>query len=119
MRLLVVEDDLLVAMDLSGMLQDLGYQVVGPAASIEDALPFLDPAHIDGALIDLDLGGEKATALADTLLALGIPFVISSGYTPDVLPLRYSAIPRLHKPFLNDDLRITCTETFPLRVVGI
>jgi DNA-binding response OmpR family regulator len=119
MRLLVVEDDLLVALELSGMLRDLGYQVVGPAASIADALPLLDPAHIDGALVDLDLGGEKATAIADTLLALGIPFVISSGYTPDVLPLRYSTIPCLPKPFLGDELRATCAATFPLRLAGI
>ncbi len=77
---LVVEDEFLVAMDLQMMLERSGWRVVGPVASVDAALRLLDDEAPLVALLDVNLGKELVTPVAEALRARGVPFVISSAY---------------------------------------
>ena len=98
-RLLVVEDDYLVAMDLADELTDHGAQVVGPAGSVEEALALVAAdSAIDGAVLDINLRNEKVYPVAEALHARGIPFVFTTGYDAWLVPEAYAGFPRLPKP---------------------
>jgi CheY-like chemotaxis protein len=77
---LVVEDEALIAMDLERTLGRHGYRVLGPAATVADALRLLDGEAPDVALLDVNLGGEVVTPVAEVLRARGVPFVLASAY---------------------------------------
>ncbi len=79
-RVLVVEDELLIALDLTQMLQGLGCTVIGPAGSADKALHLIETQHPDVALLDEDLRGTPATPIAEALRLQRIPFAILSGY---------------------------------------
>lgn len=98
-RILVVEDDYMMAHDLAGELQAAGAEVLGPVPSIGAALQLLDsrPAP-DGAILDINLGGEMVYPLADILQDRGIRFVFATGYEAWSIPERYRDLPRLEKP---------------------
>jgi len=99
-RLLVVEDEYLVAADLAASLESLGTEVIGPAASVEEALSFVekDGARLDGAVLDINLRNERVYPVADVLTARGIPFVFTSGYDAVAIPSAYAKAPRCEKP---------------------
>src|SRR4051812_36415564 len=92
LRVLVVEDETLIAMMIEDLLADMGCIVVGAAATIAQALALLaDPAfQIDGALLDVNLGGEKVFPVADALAQRAIPFVFATGYGKDALEPRHA-----------------------------
>jgi CheY-like chemotaxis protein len=98
-RVLVVEDEFLMAEELRDALEDVGARVLGPAPSVEAALALLDgtPA-IDAAILDVKLGGECSFAVADALVARGVPFVFATGYDASALPLAYRGAHRCEKP---------------------
>jgi CheY-like chemotaxis protein len=98
-RILVVEDEMLVAWLLEAMLSDLGCTVVGPASSVDQALAMLDVQPIDAALLDVNLNGQKSFPVADALAARGVLFAFSTGYHKDSLPNAYQGFPLLQKPF--------------------
>jgi CheY-like chemotaxis protein len=98
-RVLLVEDEMIVAWLLEDMLTDLGCAVVGPAASVDQALAMMAAEAIDVAMLDVNLNGEMSYPIADALAARGVPFVFSTGYHKDRLPERYRAVPALQKPF--------------------
>jgi CheY-like chemotaxis protein len=99
-RVLVVEDEMLVAMLLEDMLADLGCTVVGPAARVEQALAMIETAaSLDAAVLDLNINGQKSYPVADALVAGGVPFVFATGYGPHSLMNGYSWFPLLQKPF--------------------
>ncbi len=79
-RVLVVEDELLIALDLSQILKELGCGVVGPAGSVDKAFALLETRRPDLALLDEDLRGQPVTPVAETLRRQRIPFAILSGY---------------------------------------
>jgi CheY-like chemotaxis protein len=99
-RLLVVEDEYLVAADLAASLESLGAEIIGPAASVEEALSFLekDGVPLDGALLDINLRNERVYPVADVLTARGIPFVFTTGYDAVAIPSAYAQAPRCEKP---------------------
>jgi CheY-like chemotaxis protein len=98
-RLLVVEDDYLVAMDLADELTDHGAEVVGPAGSVEEALALVAAdSAIDGAVLDINLRDEKVYPVAEALRSRGIPFVFTTGYDAWLVPEAYAAVRRLAKP---------------------
>ncbi len=82
-RVLVVDDEPLLALDLAMDLELAGFAVVGPAASIKEALGLIARDGCDVAVLDVNLGGETADPVAQALIARGIPFVIVSGYSRD------------------------------------
>jgi CheY-like chemotaxis protein len=108
--LLVVEDDFLIGSLLSDQLRDLGYSVVGPAFNLEDASRFASEAPIDGALLDIHLGGSGPSGpVAEILASRQIPFIFVSGYrqAPEG---RFREVPVLPKPFTMERLRIAVEE---------
>lgn len=99
-RVLVVEDESLVAMMLGDMLEDLGVTVVGPVGTRGTALQLLaSGARIDLALLDVNLGGENVYDVAEALAGIGVPFVFVSGYGAGGIDPRYAQAPVLAKPF--------------------
>lgn len=100
LRLLLVEDEYLLAMYLAEALQDLGAEVLGPVGSVDDALDLIDSEpHIDAAILDVNLRGEPSYAIADVLALRHVPFVFASGYERRMLPERYRDVGICAKPF--------------------
>jgi CheY-like chemotaxis protein len=106
-RVLVVEDEAIVAMLIEDELHDAGAKVLGPAGSVEDALAVIAAAGADGgldvAVLDIELDGEAVTPVADRLATLGVPFIFATGYAEPCDTGGHPA-PVLHKPFDLHDL---------------
>jgi len=99
-RILVVEDEWDTATDLADAFKSKGAAIVGPVPTVREALDVLaSEPTLDGAVLDLNLRGEMAFAVADALSARGIPFIIATGYGEAALKSRHRAIPRCDKPF--------------------
>lgn len=99
-RILVVEDEYLIATELAEALEELGAEVVGPVANVRSALAEVERAeHLDGASLDVTLGQEKSFEVAALLQERGVPFVFLTGYGDRGLPERYRDVPRCEKPF--------------------
>lgn len=96
---LVVEDEIIVAMLLEDMLTELGHSVVGPAVRLERALHLAKTAVIDFAVLDINLDGEHSFAVADVLRERCIPFIFASGYGTAGLGAAYRDVFMLSKPF--------------------
>lgn len=103
-RVLVVEDEMMVAWALEDMLSDWGCTVVGPAARVANALAALDAEAVDLAMLDVSLDGQRSYPVADALAARDKPFVLLTGHDRDSLPSRYQACPMLQKPFTASEL---------------
>lgn len=104
-RILLVEDEMLVAMLLEDMLADLGCEVVGPAASVDKALKTIETAGaIDAAVLDVNLFGAKSYPVADELVARNVPFTFSTAYGKKYLDDGYARFPLLQKPFSQQNL---------------
>ncbi|MCK1282598.1 response regulator [Bradyrhizobium sp. 44] len=98
-RLLVVEDEYMIAADLARALEDRGAEVIGPAGSVEDALNLVAAEQrIDGAVLDINLRGERSYPVADALRTRGVRFVFTTGYDAWAIPDAYAAVPRVEKP---------------------
>jgi CheY-like chemotaxis protein len=108
-KIMVVEDEALVAMALRDSLDELGFSVVGPFSRISEAMIALRNTHIDAAVLDVNLGGELVYPLADVLTADHVPFVFITGYGPDEIERRYASIPILQKPIEADALKSVFT----------
>jgi len=96
--ILIVEDDIFIALDLEKVLDDAGCVVVGVVPSVDRALAKIGNNHIDAALLDVKLDGELVLAVADRLSADGVPFVFITA-EPGSLPERYWTKPVINKPF--------------------
>ncbi|GEO43001.1 response regulator [Skermanella aerolata] len=103
-RILVVEDELLIAVMIEEALQDLGCVVVGPAAKLDDALRLAREETLDGAVLDVTIRGGRVYPVTECLRARGIPFVLASGYGDWALPEDLQDHARLTKPFTADEL---------------
>ena len=99
LRILIVEDEFLLAMELESLLERRGCLVLGPVSSVRQALTMLDGEEPDIALLDVNLKGERATPVAAALLARGVPFVLITGYSaPQLSEPELRAAPRIDKP---------------------
>jgi|SRR4051794_37317997 CheY-like chemotaxis protein len=103
-RILVVEDTLLIADLIVEQLEEVGCDVIGPASHVERALALVEAERLDGALLDINLRGELCFPIADALAERGVPLAFLTGYGESVVPPAYRARPRLSKPFLLSDL---------------
>lgn len=79
-RILLVEDEFLVADLAEGILQDLGVEVVGPAYTLASGLDLAREAEVDAAVLDVNLNGERSDAIAEVLSAGGVPHMFVTGY---------------------------------------
>jgi PAS domain S-box-containing protein len=105
-RILVVEDEALVALQLQNDLEEAGHQIVGPARSLKHGLMLASQERIDAALLDVRLGRETSAAIADQLLARNIPFAFATGYSDtSLLPEHLREAPKLSKPYVTTELR--------------
>lgn len=98
-RVLVVEDEPLVAMDVTVTLSDAGCEVIGPAATLDKAKELIDAGHFEVALLDANLAGEPVTDLADELSRRNIPFAFLTGYGREGMPQEFRTAPLIDKPF--------------------
>jgi len=108
-RVLVVEDEFIVAWNLEDMLAELGCVVVGPAARIDQALVMIDTGAIDMALLDINLDGLASYPVADALAARSVPYAFTTGYEGDNMRVGYQTSPVLRKPFHPSELVATLT----------
>jgi CheY-like chemotaxis protein len=100
LRILLVEDEAMVAMIIEDTLSDLGCEVIGPIATIARAKEVAASERIDGAFLDVNLRGELVYPVADTLAERGVPFAFVTGYGEAGLDPRFRGTPVLTKPFL-------------------
>jgi CheY-like chemotaxis protein len=107
LRLLVIEDESLIAMELSDLLEDLGHLVIGVAGTLNRSLEIVDGLSeaLDGAILDANLGGTSAVPVAQALRARNVPFVIASGYELEELQRLGFDAPRVGKPYRRDEIR--------------
>jgi DNA-binding response OmpR family regulator len=99
MRILVVEDDFLLADMLARLLEEHGVVVVGPVAAREEALKLASAERLDGAMLDIRLGRNSDTfPVAETLAGRGVPFIFMTAYDDSVLPASLAGRPLLTKP---------------------
>ena len=101
-RILLVEDDFIVAFDMQSMLEEQGAQVIGPASSVAQARALLSGANPNVAVLDVNLNGELVFPLTEDLQQRGIPFVFATAYADDhrLYPASAQHAPRLAKPVL-------------------
>lgn len=109
-RILVVEDEPLVAMLAEDMLLELGYAVVGPASNLGDALDLASRAKFDAAVLDVNLNGKRSDAVAGLLRSKGIPFVIATGYGTSGDPCGEEPI--VYKPYGAEQLAAALDKLF-------
>lgn len=99
LRLLVVEDEALIAMMIEDVICDAGAIVVGPVATVRSAMSMLGSEPIDGAILDVNLGGQQVDPVADLLCAREIPFLFLSGYGESGICQRFPGATMVSKPF--------------------
>jgi CheY-like chemotaxis protein len=103
-RILVVEDELLIALEIDSILTGAGFEVLGPASSNAEALRLIEREPIDGAFLDANLGGSTVDDVAERLAEHAIPFVFVTGYTRENLPRAFRSRPVINKPFAGRQL---------------
>lgn len=104
LRILIVEDEMLVAMNIEDMLLDLGHEVAGLASRLEPALQLAREGDFDLAMLDVNLAGQPSFPVADLLAERGIPFFFATGYGVKGIADQYRSFFVLQKPFRARDL---------------
>jgi CheY-like chemotaxis protein len=117
-RVLLVEDEALVAMLIEDQLVDLGFEIVGPAATALQAIELCEKERIDGAVLDINLGGgQRSDPVAELLMDRGIPFVFVTGYGQAGVDARFEDAAVLQKPFTLAELAAVISDRFgPVQV---
>ena len=115
-RILIAEDEAMIALDLESVLQDLGCEIIGPVADVADLLQQFEAHHPDGALLDINLRGKQVFAVLPRLIQQGVPVIITSGYDDvTLIPQDFRELPRISKPFNQTALRELCVTVFAKR----
>lgn len=99
LRVLVIEDEVLISMLLGDMLEQLGCTVVGPAATIEEGWPLVEAGGFDVAVLDVHLAGVLIFPLGEALMDRGVPIIVATGSGADGLPPRFQDVTLLPKPY--------------------
>ena len=103
-RVMIVEDEALIAFEIESVLEAFGCEVVGPVSAVETALQLARESMLDAAILDVTVRGGKIYPVAEHLVARDIPFVLASGYGDWALPDILQDRPRLTKPFTASEL---------------
>jgi CheY-like chemotaxis protein len=104
LRVLIIEDEGLVAMLIEDMLIELGHEIAGVAGRMADAIRLAENGSFNFAILDVNLDGTPSYPVAEILKTRGIPFVFATGYGPKGLDPVHAGIPTLQKPFMRSDL---------------
>lgn len=105
-RVLVVEDEPMIAMMVEDTIEMLGYEIVGPVAQLDDALALAVDSNVDCAILDINIRGGNSYAVADLLLARGCPFLFATGCSEWSIPQHLVGEKRLTKPYSSSELEI-------------
>lgn len=116
-RVLIVEDNVLLAMHLEDLLTALGHEVVGQAAHIDMAMEMARHSDIDFAVLDINVAGTKSFPVADILRQRGIPFAFATAYGAEGLMDGYRDSPALQKPYGQDDLERTIAQAVRHQII--
>jgi DNA-binding response OmpR family regulator len=112
-RILVVEDEYLIAIELKRWLMTAGATVIGPVPSVDQALDLIEDDTPDGAVLDVNLGdGDTVYEVADKLGAVGVPYLFATGDVKLAETSVYRHRPRLEKPFVEAELVRALVELF-------
>ena len=98
-KILVVDDEPLIAMMIADWLADQGLETIGPAHSVSQALALLEKEAADAAILDVSLGDDDCYGIAEALAVKGIPFAFATGHGADAMAERYAGIATVSKPF--------------------
>ncbi|MBS0523746.1 MAG: hypothetical protein JSS04_08930, partial [Proteobacteria bacterium] len=118
LRVMIVEDDFLLAHVLSQDVQAFGFRTLGPFLHLQDALQAADDLEFDVALLDINLNGETSFPVAEKLAAMGRPFVFLTGYNDMALPPQLRSAPLLIKPYDEEVLRRTLSDVVRIAAPG-
>lgn len=108
-RVLIVEDDALLGLDLADALRESGFDVLGPLATVDAAMQAIGMSQPDIAILDIDLHGRMSFLVADALATANVPFMWLSASSASILPTNHQLRPFVSKPF--DEAKV-------LRVLG-
>lgn len=112
-RILVAEDESLIAMQLEDVLREIGFDVVGPVSTVKDVVSHVETEELGGALLDVNLRGEAVLGVLQSLKDRDLPFIITSGYdAASLFPPQFRDVPRVVKPFDEDELKRLCLKMF-------
>ncbi len=114
-RILIVEDEPMLAFVLEETLIDAGFEIAGVAGRLETALAMIESEVFDAAIVDANLAGVSAGPAASALAARGTPFIVVSGYLPEQQQSAFSGALRLQKPCRPDDLISALRSLLPAR----
>lgn len=115
LRILAVEDEAMIAIELENMLADLGHEVIGPASTVDAALALLQETTPDAAVLDANLAGRSAQPIVEALTDAGVPMVLASGYEARELQnLQISGV-LVSKPYTERDLAGAIAKVFAAR----
>jgi CheY-like chemotaxis protein len=111
-KVLIVEDEWIIALDLKISIERKGYQAVGPAPTVAMAIELVETSAVDGAILDVKLFQENSFPVADLLHKRKIPFVFATGYSPGELPEQYDGVAVLGKPHDDRELSAALRDMF-------
>lgn len=111
-RILIVEDEFLIAMHLEDMLSEMGHRVIASIEEVDYAMQFAGQADVDFAILDINLKGQKSFPVAEILRRRAIPFVFASGYGSAGLPNEFQNERTLQKPYKTLELKQAMEEAF-------
>ena len=103
-RILVIEDEFLLAAHIGGILEDDGFDVIGPVGTLAEAVKLANDEELHGALLDVNIVGGRVDDVADILASRGVPFVFVTGYGRDHLPPNFRDAFIVNKPFDDKNL---------------
>lgn len=104
-HILIVEDEMLLAMDLQLLLEEQGCKIVGPVPSVKRALEVIARQPLSAATLDMNLNGESSAEIAAALWTRNIPFIVVSGYSDkQAFDPRFRDAPLVQKPYVAEDL---------------
>ena len=98
-RILILEDEPLIAMMLADWIDELGHEIVGPVHAIDTALAAVTSQSFDAAIIDINIGYQQSYPVADVLVTRQLPFAFATGDSPDSIEERFTGCSTLAKPY--------------------
>jgi CheY-like chemotaxis protein len=103
-RVLVVEDEMIVALFIEDLLEELGYSLAGVVSRLDEAMKRAGDGTFDLAILDVHVNGKDIFPFAEELVGHGIPFLFATGYGERAIPDHLRGHPTLQKPFRPDEL---------------
>jgi len=118
-RILIVEDEPLISMELEQLLTSTGFVVIGPVGTLREALRVVATESFDAALLDANLGGQPVDEIAAALTRKNVPFAFATGHDREGLPRSFAAAPILRKPFNSAEVVATVSEILAPEVLSL